>query len=329
MTHSRPLSLVLILFLLAQIVACVPARKYEDTLARQQLYADSTRLLADQYRSLAEEMNQLKEQLETMEDQQRELAAINADLDKRYRQAESMNADLNELYEKVIAQNKALLENSNIERAAVLAELNEKERLLAEQSAELLEREATLAAQQAELTAKQQRVEELEATLGRQDSAVNALRQSVADALLGFSSDELTVEKRDGRIYISMNNKLLFRSGRTDVDPKGREALALLAKVMQENPDIQIMVEGHTDSVPLASGSAMKDNWDLSVLRATSITRILTDNGVDPTRVTSSGRGEYFPKADNSTPEGRAQNRRTEIILTPDLGELMQILQQD
>jgi chemotaxis protein MotB len=318
------------------MAACVPVRKYEDTLARQQLYADSTRMLAGQYQSLEDRMERLEEQLETLEEQTRALAADTAELGKRYRQAEAMNADLNELYEKVIAQNKALLENTNQERNAVLAELNEKERLLSEQGAELRAREAALAdqqqlmaAQQAELAAKQQRVEELEATLNRQDSATNALRQSVADALLGFSSDELTVEKRDGRIYVSMNNKLLFRSGRADVDPKGREALALLATVMQQNPDIQIMVEGHTDSVPLASGGAMKDNWDLSVLRATSITRILTDNGVDPKRVTSSGRGEYFPKADNSTAEGRAQNRRTEIILTPDLSELMQILQQD
>jgi chemotaxis protein MotB len=126
-------------------------------------------------------------------------------------------------------------------------------------------------------------------------------------------------------VYVSLAEKLLFPSGSTEVNPKGKQALQKVADVLKKNPDIGITIEGHTDNVPIST-SCMKDNWDLSVLRATSITRIITDAGVDPKQIIASGRGEYFPVASNSTSDGKAKNRRSEIILTPNLAELAKLL---
>lgn len=326
--------LLIILIVGGSIASCVPARKLEDQQAHTQLYEDSTRLMKRSYEEAKEEINSLEEDYQALMEKYQMLQKDTAQLWQRYRTIEKLNQDLNGLYEKVIAQNKALLENSNSEKEKYLAQLNEKEAMLNEKDQqlqrkqnELDQQQAALAEQQATLEEKQAKVQELEQMIARQDSAVSALKKKVQDAFLGFSSDELTVEQREGKIYVSMNNKLLFKSGRTDVDPKGVEALGKLADVMQKNPDINIMVEGHTDSIPVAKGSAMKDNWDLSVLRATSIVRILIDEGLSPKRLIPSGRSKYFPIATNDTPEGRAMNRRTEIILSPKLDELMQVLQ--
>lgn len=184
-------------------------------------------------------------------------------------------------------------------------ELKEKERILAE-------REKTL--------------NELRQVIARQDSITNRLNNILRDALLGFKSDELSVEIKNGKVYVSMSDKLLFKSGSAAVEEKGKEAIKLLAGVLDKNPDIDILIEGHTDNVPIKT-AVYRDNWDLSVARATSIVRILTDEyKILPTRLTASGKGEFWPRASNETPEGRASNRRTEIILSPKLDEIMQLL---
>lgn len=335
MQWRNTLGYVLILVVLGGTIAsCVPARKYEDMQARKELYQDSTRLMKSSYEAVQQEVKEWKEAHQQMTEKYQMLQKDTAQLWQRYRTIEKLNRDLNGLYEKVIEQNKALLDNSNSEKEKYLAQLNEKEAMLNEKDQqlsrkqnELDQQQAALAEQQSVLQDKQAKVQELEQMIARQDSAVSALKKKVQDAFLGFSSDELTVEQREGKIYVSMNNKLLFKSGRTDVDPKGVDALEKLATVMQKNPDINVMVEGHTDSIPVAKGSAMKDNWDLSVLRATSIVRILIDKGLAPERLIPSGRSKYFPIASNETAEGRAMNRRTEIILSPKLDELMQVLQ--
>ena len=190
-----------------------------------------------------------------------------------------------------------------------------------------------LAAKSEDLDAKEKLLSEREKTLhdmkqiiAKQDSLTRNLNNTLRNALLGFNSDELSVEIKDGKVYVSMSDKLLFQSGSSAVEDKGKDALKLLAGVLDKNSDIDILIEGHTDNVPIKT-SVYKDNWDLSVARATSIVRILTnDYKIIPTRLTASGKGEFFPKADNDTPEGRAKNRRTEIILSPKLDELMKLL---
>jgi chemotaxis protein MotB len=176
------------------------------------------------------------------------------------------------------------------------------------------------------LTEREKALEEMSRTIARQDSITRRLNSILRNALLGFNSDELSVEVRNGKVYVSMSDKLLFKSGSATVEAKGKDALKVLADVLDKNQDIDILVEGHTDNVPIKT-PVYKDNWDLSVARATSIIRILSDEyKIAPTRLTASGRGEFFPKADNKTEAGRARNRRTEIILSPKLEEIMQLL---
>lgn len=181
----------------------------------------------------------------------------------------------------------------------------------------------------AELEARNKKLSELEKLLSEQNEAVNALRKKVSDALLGFEGQGLTVTKKNGKVYVSLDEKLLFQSGSTEVDAKGVAALKQLAVVLEQNKDINITIEGHTDDVPIVPGSQLKDNWDLSVRRATAIIRILTENSsIDPKRLTASGRGEYLPVDPQKTPEARRKNRRTEIILTPNLDEIFDILNE-
>lgn len=185
---------------------------------------------------------------------------------------------------------------------------------------------AQLDANARDLQNKERMLREMQAIIERQNAMTQKLNQTLRDALLGFASDEISTEIRDGKVYVSMSDKLLFKSGSATVEAKGVDALQKLADVLNKNPDIQILVEGHTDNVPIKT-AVYKDNWDLSVARATSITRLLSEKyAVSSTRLTASGRGEFYPKASNDTPEGKAKNRRTEIILSPKLDEIMNLL---
>lgn len=179
-----------------------------------------------------------------------------------------------------------------------------------------------------DLSKREARVAELEKLIADKDAAVQRLKRQVTDALLNFNENELTVEVKNGKVYVSLAEKLLFGSGSTKVDDQGANALKQLSTALKGNSEINIMVEGHTDNVPISKTSQyMNDNWDLSVMRATSIVRILVTNGVNPETITASGRSEFSPVAINNTPENKALNRRTEIILTPKLDELFQILE--
>jgi len=172
------------------------------------------------------------------------------------------------------------------------------------------------------------RLKKLQDMIQAQKDVMSKLKNSIADALMNYKTDELSVYTKDGNVYVSLAEKLLFKSGSDVVDPKGKEALKTLAQVLNSTRDISVMIEGHTDNVPIKT-KLFKDNWDLSTARATSIVRFLTkDNGVDATRITASGRGEFHPVKENETAEGRAGNRRTEVILSPDMKELYKLLNQ-
>jgi chemotaxis protein MotB len=200
-----------------------------------------------------------------------------------------------------------------------MSQTDQYSKTLKEKSEELAKKERLLAD-------REKALKEMQQVISRQDSITNRLNDILRNALLGFNSDELSVEIKNGKVYVSMSDKLLFKSGSAAVESKGIEALNVLADVLNKNTDIDILIEGHTDNIPIKT-ALYKDNWDLSVIRATSIVRTLTeDYKVASTRVTASGKGDVFPKADNATPEGRAKNRRTEIILSPKLDEIMNLL---
>lgn len=177
---------------------------------------------------------------------------------------------------------------------------------------------------------KEKKVDELQKILDRKDSTVNALKATVTDALVGFNNNGLTVEMRNGKVYVSLDESLLFASGSTKIDSKGADAIKKLAKVLEQNTDINVMVEGHTDDVAMRGSGEIKDNWDLSVMRATSVTKLLVSSAtIDPKRITASGHGEFLPLVNAKTPEARKKNRRTEIILTPKLDELFKVLENN
>ena len=200
-------------------------------------------------------------------------------------------------------------------RKSLYSNLSEQEKLnmlLKEKMEKLAEREATINKLQAEVDA--------------QNARLQSLLNSVKDALLGFSSDELTVTEKNGKIYVAMSDKLLFESGSAQVNKQGKEALGKLSEDLKKQHDIDVFIEGHTDNKPIKTVQ-FKDNWDLSVVRATSVVRILTkDYGVNPLQILPCGRGEFMPVDNNESVEGRAHNRRTEIIMAPKLDKLMDIL---
>ncbi len=172
------------------------------------------------------------------------------------------------------------------------------------------------------------RLKRLQDIIQGQREVMANLKNSIASALMNYKSDELSVYVQDGKVYVSLSEKLLFKSGSDQVDPKGRDALKSLASVLANTKDITVMIEGHTDNVPIKT-KLFKDNWDLSTARATSIVRILTkDTGIDPGRMTASGRSEFHPVKGNETAEGRTENRRTEVVLSPDMKELYNLLYQ-
>ncbi|MGN0233560.1 MAG: OmpA family protein [Bacteroidaceae bacterium] len=201
--------------------------------------------------------------------------------------------------------------------------------LLANNQSENKKLNSSLAQKIQELQEREQTIAQLQSMIEAQQQKVKDLLASVKDALLGFSSEDLTVTEKDGKVYVSLSDKLLFESGKAIVNQQGKEALGKLAQVLNQQAEIDVYIEGHTDKVPIHT-AVFQDNWDLSVIRATSVVRILTETySVNPLQIQPCGRGEFKPIDTNETAEGRAHNRRTEIIMAPRLDKLLQLLQSN
>jgi chemotaxis protein MotB len=200
---------------------------------------------------------------------------------------------------------------------------------LEKQKMALEQKEADLKKAYAELQEREKKIAELQQLLTEQKTKSEALKEAIKKALTDFSAGELSVYTKDGKVYVSMSDKLLFKSGSTTVESKGVEALGKLSEVLKKNADILITIEGHTDNVPyISSGGLIKDNWDLSLMRSSSVLHILTDKyKVNPVQIIASGRGEFSPISSNATADGKARNRRTEIIITPKVDKLLQMME--
>lgn len=319
--------------LISVIVGCVPAKKLEDL---QVKYDD----LASKY----QEMERLKSfsdsELEDLNTRYKNLAA-------EYKQAERECADqktefdkversykiLNENYENLLNSNENTKKDLRYELERLDKKLDEKKRELFAKESTLIEKEnetnklkKELDALEISLREREKTVNELKSKLAAQETAVSDLKNKLTESLIGYKNSGISVVEKDGRIYVSLDNSLLFQSGKTDIDWKGKNALLKVAESLKDIEDFDIMVEGHTDDVPMKS-TTIQDNWDLSVLRATSVVRYLTTEGkMDPIKIIPSGRSKYVPINDAKTKEARAQNRRIEIILTPKLDQLMEIV---
>lgn len=329
----RPI--ILSSILAGTLFSCVPARKFEELQAKQKKCEQEGAQLKTSNQGLETQVNEMKVQIEGIGKQIIGLQNDTTILGTSIRLKASQYGQLSANYENLIAQNKQFLAGSASENKKLIGQLQATQEDLIKKQDELkvLENELNGKKQnldelKTELQKREARVNELESVLKKKDEAVEDLKRKVSAALLGFENKGLTITQKNGKIYVSLDESLLFASGSTAVEAKGVEALKKLAKVLEQNEDINIMVEGHTDDVPMKGVGEIKDNWDLSVIRATSIVKILVNNSkTDPRRLTAAGRGEYMPIDVTKTPEGRKKNRRTEIILAPKLDELLKILE--
>ena len=238
-------------------------------------------------------------------------------------------ADLNKSYEFLLENNNALLSQSARENRAMLERLQDLDMKLRDKQDSLETERQTLVELTQKLEQRSARVNELESIIGKQDSTVRHIRNTLGHALKAYEGKGLSVETRDGKVYVSLENSLLFASGSWTVNDKAKAALGALAQVLAENPSMQINVEGHTDNDAFKGKPAVQDNWDLSVMRATAVVKAIVGNsGVNPTRIVASGRSEYLPLLPNDSPENKAINRRTEVIVSPDYSELFKLMEQ-
>ncbi|HNQ59336.1 MAG TPA: OmpA family protein [Bacteroidales bacterium] len=303
------------------VSSCVSQKKYTETEQKRRQCEEELIAQKSQNNDLIADNTELKVRLERLNKNFQRLINDTIRIGQNLR---DFQAD----YERLKFSYNELLDIAGKTEAGNKAEI---QRIMAElQSSQekLIHKQDSLQALEAELAVKQKHLNELQKILNQKDSIVNALRQKVSQALLGFEGKGLSIEIRNGKVYVSLEESLLFRSGSWEVNDRGISALQKLAEVLASNPDINVLIEGHTDNVPYRGSGQVKDNWDLSVMRATAIVKVITRNpGVHPSRLTAAGRSEYAPLATNSTSEGRAKNRRTEIILTPKLDELFQIIE--
>lgn len=308
-----------VFFLGITFTSCVSSKVHKD--------------LQAQYDDLEARNQKLSSDLqETRERHEGELAALQNEYKTRTGERDKLQGNINTLTAQLEAlkadydaldknSSSALSENSRRNRD-LLAQLDEKERALAVE-------QARLEKLQKDLAARSNRINELESLIAAKDAKMNALKTAVSNALTNFEGKGLTVEQRDGKVYVSMENKLLFNSGSWAVNSEGKKAVQQLGQVLAQNPDIAVLIEGHTDNVPYGGAGQLTDNWDLSTKRATSIVQILRENrNIDPQNLTAAGRGEFAPVTSNETSEGKAKNRRIEVILTPKLDEINQLLKE-
>lgn len=304
----------------ATLSSCVSAKVYKDLESRfAGLKAENQELQQD----LSQEerlRKQFEDQAAKLEKDLAQATSERDDLQRKYTAAQTNLKNLQESYDALEANSsKALAENSKQNRE-LLAQLDEKQ-------ADLAAEQTRLEKMQRDLTERSRRVEELEAMIAAKDAKMRALKDAISKALVDFEGNGLTVEQRDGKVYVSLENKLLFESGSWNVGAKGKQAVNQLGSVLAQNPEIAVLIEGHTDDVPYGGNGPLKDNWDLSTKRATAIVEILRQNAqIDPKNLTAAGRGEFAPVATNNTVEGKAKNRRIEVILTPKLDEVTKLL---
>lgn len=325
------------LFIISVFTSCVSSKKYQELQTNHKNCISENVELKSKNLEATTKLNELTALSERYKKENDLLTSDSAKNGVKYRK---LNAD----YEKLVAQydtllqvNLRLMKGNKFETQKLIAELEKTKETLQKKEDELKKLEKELDFRQGKLNEvqglikeQQQKFNELQSILDKKDSVVKALKNKVSEALLGYENKGLTVNQKNGKIYVSMEESLLFESGKYEVTTKGVDALKKLAKVLEANTDINIMVEGHTDNIPYKPNAQLLDNWDLSVKRATTVIRILLSNSaITPERIIASGRSEYIPVDKANTSEARAKNRRTEIILTPKLDELLKIIESN
>ena len=315
--------LLILTLVISTSTSCVSSKLYKELEGKytnlkndyDSLNANNESVLNDKD-ALQNQFDQLENEYDTTVLERNQLQQDVTALQKKY---DALNDSYTALEQN---SSKAIADNVQKNRE-LLAQLDAKEMALAAENNRLLKLEA-------DMLERSQRIAELEALIASKDQAMRDLKDAISKALTAFEGKGLTVEQRDGKVYVSMENKLLFKSGSWAIGSEGRTAIEQLGNVLAANPDIAVLIEGHTDNDPFSTGGQIADNWDLSTKRATAIVQILNENeAINPESLTAAGRGEYAPIASNKTNEGKAKNRRIEVVLTPKLDEISKLLNND
>lgn len=315
------------------LASCVSMKEYES-LQQQNVQQSKSLALAQQ------EMLELREENAELVRQGQSMTVALSDMAAARQECEATVTAINRSYAALQLRYDTTVENYMQQLTGKNRDLNKAHRALQERNREITAKEMAFKAKEEEMMAQQRDLQERQEQILQNERAIGRaleekqrelelLKGAVSSALIGYKDKGLNVDSRDGKVYVSMEDKLLFDSGSWTVSPQGAEALKSLAKILEDNPDLTIMVEGHTDNDVYRGSSAVKDNWDLSVMRATSIVRLLLKQGptIDPARVVAAGHAEYSPRAANDSAANKARNRRSEIILTPQLKEVMRLVE--
>jgi len=315
-------TLILPALAFALTTACVPAKKFEDLENRFAEIKKKNAALTNELSDCEDVSNLRGEELKVAEKQLKELKEEHGKLKEKQDRLQTNHDNLQNSYNALEKNSSSALAENSERNRALLAKLEEKEKALTAEKNRLEKLEK-------DLQSRSRRIDELESVIAAKDAKMQDLKNNISKALTAFEGKGLTVEQRNGKVYVSMENKLLFNSGSWAVGSQGRQAVKQLGSVLAQNPDINVLIEGHTDNDPYGGSGALQDNWDLSTKRATAIVHILEENKqIAQERLTAAGRGEHFPVATNESTEGKAKNRRIEVILTPKLDEVSQLLNE-
>lgn len=300
--------------------SCVSPKVYKELEGKYTNLKKENRTLSNENETLLTAKNKAENSLRQLQKDYDEVVVQRDKLQSDYKALKTNYENLKASYDALEENSSAAIAENSKKNRELLAQLEAKELALASENARL----ETL---KKELENRSKRVEELERLIAAKDAAMTNLKNAISRALSDFEGKGLTIEQRDGKVYVSMENKLLFGSGSWAVGAEGRRVVKQLGNVLGDNPDIAVLIEGHTDNVPYTGSGQVKGNWDLSTKRATAIVQILRENdAINPENLTAAGRGEFAPVAPNDTTEGKAKNRRIEVILTPKLDEISKLL---
>jgi chemotaxis protein MotB len=307
--------------------SCVSKKVFEDLESKYARLRKENRTLSSDLASAKKDLAKLTADYDAASVELDAAKSSLATFKNNYESAEAQLAALQASYDALEANSSASIAANSKKNRELLAELEVKQAALAANKDALEVERKRLEQLQKDLADRSKRIDELEAVIAAKDANLRNLKEAISKALTDFEGKGLTVEQRDGKVYVSLENKLLFDSGSWTVGANGRTAVQQLGNVLGDNPDIAVLIEGHTDDVPYGGSGNLKGNWDLSAKRATAIVNILRENTtIDPKNLTAAGRGEYAPVAPNDTAENKAKNRRIEVILTPKLDEVTALL---
>lgn len=314
-----------LIVLTALLHGCVTIKQFDEVQMKLDRIAEENRQLTLANQDGEIERRELAGRVDVLENSNATLIEDTTRLSRNLAVAIEDVQRLENLNDVLTSESSSRMAAINEENRALLAELSKNRTELQAQEDDLLTLNEDLNQREAELANRSQRIQELEGLLASRDAAAEALRAQLAQALLGFTDKGLTVEQRNGKVYVSLEAQLLFPSGSTAINANGKQALQGLAQVVSAQSNLEIIVEGHTDTDQLRSAAIPRNNWELSVLRSTAVVEILTNSGVVPEALSAAGRSEYHP----IDPENKARNRRIEIVLAPNLDALFNIIRSE